>query len=263
MSSEPLLIIDNVSVNYGAVRGLVDVSLEVPESGFVAVLGPNGAGKSTLVRSITGLLEHHDAKVKSGSIIFDGADITGKPSADVVPMGIAQVPEGRMLFAHLTVNENLLLGASTRTDRSGVADDLEKMYEMFPALTDRRKERAGFLSGGEQQMVAIGRALIANPRLLICDELSLGLAPQLVAQLFETLTRLNKDHGTAILAIEQNARMALSHADYGYLLESGEVTLSGPADELRSSDEIVNRYLGGASSGGRTTSDDPAASEVN
>lgn len=244
--SEDLLVTDNVSVRYGAIQGLDRVSITIPNSGFIAVLGPNGAGKTTLVRAISGLLDHHDGRVVSGTITFDGRDITNQDSARVVGQGIAHVPEGRMLFSGLTVNENLVLGATTRRDgKAAVADHIEELYELFPAIRDRRSERAGLLSGGEQQMVAVARALIARPRLLICDELSLGLAPQLVSQLFTTLTSLHTA-GTAILAIEQNARIALAHASYAYVLESGSVALSGTSAELRASDEIKDRYLGGS-----------------
>ena len=246
MSETPLLVTDNVSVSYGGIQGLDGVSITIPQSGFVAVLGPNGAGKTTLVRAISGLLDHHDGKVISGSISFDGKDITNQDSAQVVGQGIAHVPEGRMLFAALTVNENLLLGATTRKDgKAAIEAHMEELYELFPSIKDRRSEKAGLLSGGEQQMVAVARALIAQPRLLICDELSLGLAPQLVAQLFGTLGSLHKA-GTAILAIEQNARIALAHAEYAYVLESGSVALSGSSAELRASNEIQERYLGGS-----------------
>lgn len=228
-----------------AVVGLSGVSIEVPAGRIVSVLGSNGAGKTTLVRAITGLLFTHNGKIRDGNITYGGADIVGSPPGRIVRGGICQVPEGRMLFPRLTVDENLRCGAATRRDNE-IRADLESVYEDFPRLADRRRQVAGYLSGGEQQMVAIGRALMARPKLLILDELSLGLAPMIVNDLFDKLARLNEEQGMSILAIEQNARVALSKAHYGYVLETGRVVVEGTAEELKADQSVQESYLGGA-----------------
>ncbi|MYL08147.1 MAG: ABC transporter ATP-binding protein, partial [Acidimicrobiia bacterium] len=206
------LTIEQLTVVYGGVTALDDVKINVPSGGFVTVLGANGAGKTTLVRSITGLLYLHKGRVRRGSIVLGGESILGRKTPDIVSAGVAQVPEGRKLFPNLTVKENLLCGAASRSDLSGIDDSLEQNLDLFPQLRPLLSQTAGLLSGGEQQMVAVGRALMSQPSLLICDELSLGLAPKIVHRLFELLTEINETRGTSILVIEQNASLALEHA---------------------------------------------------
>ena len=244
---DSLLEVANVEVVYNdSVVALRGVSLSVPEQGFVSVLGTNGAGKTSLIRAVTSLLFVHKGKVREGEVRLRGERISGLASDQIVKRGICQVPEGRMLFPSLTVEENLKVGASARSDGVGINDDLERVFELFPLIADRRKAQAGWLSGGEQQMVAVGRALMARPSLLICDELSLGLAPQIVHLLFELLARINAEDGTSILLIEQNARMALQYSRYGYILETGRVVLDGPSDVLEANEDVQEFYLGGA-----------------
>ncbi len=244
--SGPGLSVRGLEVVYAnAVVGLSGVSVEVPAGQIVSVLGSNGAGKTTLVRAITGLLFNHNGKIRDGSITYGSTNLVGSSPRPIVRGGICQVPEGRMLFPRLTVEENLRCGAATRRDNE-IRDDLESVFEDFPQLAERRRETAGYLSGGEQQMVAIGRALMARPKLLICDELSLGLAPLIVGELFEKLARLNAEQGMSILAIEQNARVALSKAHYGYVLETGRVVVEGTAEELQANAYVQESYLGGA-----------------
>lgn len=245
MTATEGLRIRNLHVSYGGVTALAGIDIDVPPGAFVSVLGANGAGKTTLVRSITGLLYLHKGRVQDGTIEIDGESVLGRKSAHIVQAGVAQVPEGRKLFPNLTVEENLLCGAATRTDVDGIDESLERMWEVFPQLDRLRKQTAGLLSGGEQQMVAVGRALMSEPRLLICDELSLGLAPKIVQQLFELLTGINQDRGTSVLVIEQNARLALQHASDAYVLELGEVVLEGKAAELRDDPMVQELYLGG------------------
>lgn len=239
------LRIEGLTVVYGGVTALNDVSIAVPSGGFVTVLGANGAGKTTLVRSITGLLYLHKGRVRRGSIELGGESILGKKSPDIVSAGVAQVPEGRKLFPNLTVKENLLCGAASRSDLSGIDESLEQNLELFPQLRPLLGQTAGLLSGGEQQMVAVGRALMSQPSLLICDELSLGLAPKIVHRLFELLTEINETRGTSILVIEQNASLALQHAADAYVLELGRVLIEGTADELRGNPMVQELYLGG------------------
>lgn len=228
-----------------AVTALSGVSIDVPPGAFVTVLGANGAGKTTLVRSITGLLFAHGGAVRDGEMTYGDLDLTRGDSSAAVRGGICQVPEGRMLFPRLTVEENLLVGAATRSDRGGIADDVGMVFDLFPNLTDRRSDKAGFLSGGEQQMVAVGRALMARPKLLICDELSLGLAPMIVSELFELLSTLNREEGLSVLVIEQNARVALANSTYGYVLETGRLAAEGESKALREDSHIQETYLGG------------------
>lgn len=229
-----------------AVTALSGVSIDVPPGAFVTVLGANGAGKTTLVRAITGLLFAHDGTIRNGVATYDGLDLTSGIAAAAVRGGICQVPEGRMLFPRLTVEENLRVGAATRKDRNAIATDVDGIFELFPNLAGRRSDRAGFLSGGEQQMVAVGRALLSRPRLLICDELSLGLAPMIVRDLFSLLSELNRDDGLSVLVIEQNARVALANSAYGYVLETGRLVAEGSSEQLSSDSYIRETYLGGA-----------------
>ena len=241
------LVVQGLAVDYsGSVIALDGVSMQVPPGGFVSVLGANGAGKTTLVRAITNLLFVHDGNVSQGSITLDGTPIEAANASKVVRAGICQGPEGRMPFPRLTVEENLLVGAASRRDGDGIDADLEKMFELFPQLVSRRGDRAGYLSGGEQQMIAVGRALMAKPRLLICDELSLGLAPMIVRDLFDLLTQLNEEEGMGVLVIEQNARVALAHSKYGYVLETGRVVVEGTSKDLREDGYVQEYYLGGA-----------------
>lgn len=239
------LRIEGLTVVYGGVTALNDVSIAVPSGGFVTVLGANGAGKTTLVRSITGLLYLHKGRVRRGSIELGGEWILGRKSPDIVSAGVAQVPEGRKLFPNLTVKENLLCGAASRSDISGIDESLEQNLDLFPQLRPLLSQTAGLLSGGEQQMVAVGRALMSQPSLLICDELSLGLAPKIVHRLFELLTEINETRGTSILVIEQNASLALEHAADAYVLELGRVLMEGSAAELRGNPMVQELYLGG------------------
>lgn len=245
-----------VEVSYGNVVALRGVSVHVPPGGFVSVLGANGAGKTTLVRSITGLLGLHRGRLMAGAITLDGRSLAGLSSRDIVKAGVAQVPEGRKLFPRLTVEENLLCGAATRRDRSEIRGNLDRVFTLFPQVAGRRKQTAGYLSGGEQQMVAVGRALMAQPRFLVCDELSLGLAPIIVAQIFELLTQVSDD-GVGVLVIEQNARLAMKHTKHGYVIELGRVVLDGPCEDLRNDTVVQDLYLGG----GEETSDFVAAAQ--
>jgi branched-chain amino acid transport system ATP-binding protein len=245
MSDTPGLHVRDLEVTYGGVRALDKVTIDVPPGSFVSVLGANGAGKTTLVRSITGLLYLHKGRVRAGSIEIGGDTVLGKKSATIVKAGVSQVPEGRKLFPNLSVEENLLCGAATRSDTDEIDGTLGEVYELFPQIERLRKQTAGLLSGGEQQMVAVGRALMSRPSLLICDELSLGLAPKIVQQLFELLTGINNERGTSVLIIEQNARLALAHATNAYVLELGQVVLEGSAAELRDDPMVQELYLGG------------------
>jgi len=233
-----MLNIENLHVYYGGIHALKGISLEVAEGKIVTLIGANGAGKSTTLRTISGIV-----RPREGRITFEGKDMTALPAYEIVGMGIALVPEGRRVFTHLTVLENLLLGAHTRRDSRGVHEDLESVCELFPILKERASQSAGTLSGGEQQMLAVGRALMSRPRLLLMDEPSLGLAPFLVKEVFKTIRQLH-DEGTTILLVEQNARAALRIADYGYILETGEIVLQGTGDELVHNDDVRKAYLG-------------------
>ena len=234
-----MLKIDNINVYYGAIHALKGISVEVNEGEIVTLIGANGAGKSTILRTISGLL-----KPKSGEITFEGKNIAGSPVQDIVKMSISQVPEGRRVFANMTVLENLELGAYIRTDSKGVKEDIEKIFDRFPQLTKRRSQLAGTMSGGEQQMLAMGRALMSRPRLLLLDEPSMGLAPLLVKEIFSIIKEINAS-GTTVLLVEQNAHMALSIAQRAYVLETGRITLSGDAKELAASEAVQKAYLGG------------------
>lgn len=234
-----MLKVDNINVYYGNIQALKGVSLEVKQGEIVTLIGANGAGKSTLLKTLSGLL-----KPKQGSIEYLGSSIAKKPAQSIVKVGISHVPEGRRVFSNMTVEENLDLGAYLRNDRQGIAKDLKRVFELFPILLERRKQSAGTLSGGEQQMLAMGRAIMAKPKLLLLDEPSMGLAPLMVKTIFEIIKEISAT-GTTILLVEQNAHMALSIADRAYVIETGKVVLSGDAKELQVSEELKAAYLGG------------------
>ncbi|MCI6159623.1 MAG: ABC transporter ATP-binding protein [Selenomonadaceae bacterium] len=237
--AEPMLKIDNINVYYGAIHALKGISLEVYPGEIVTLIGANGAGKSTTLRTISGLL-----KPKDGSILFEGKNIAGVKAHKIVNEGISQVPEGRRVFAEMSVMENLELGAFTRKDKDGIKKDLKMVFERFPRLEERKKQIAGTLSGGEQQMLAMGRALMSRPKLLLLDEPSMGLAPLLIKEIFHIIEDIHKE-GTTILLVEQNANMALSIANRAYVLETGRITISGDAKKLAASEDIRKAYLGG------------------
>ncbi|MEH7113609.1 ABC transporter ATP-binding protein [Neobacillus niacini] len=234
-----MLKIEDINVFYGNIHALKGVSLTINEGEIVTLIGANGAGKSTLLKTISGLL-----KPKDGTILFEGQSISGRVAQAIVKQGLSHVPEGRRVFANMTVEENLELGAYLRKDKQGIKEDFEKVYHLFPRLLERRKQHSGTLSGGEQQMLAMGRALMARPKLLLLDEPSMGLAPLLVKTIFRIIEEINKS-GTTILLVEQNANMALSIADRAYVIETGKIVLSGSSDELNQSDQIRMAYLGG------------------
>jgi branched-chain amino acid transport system ATP-binding protein len=238
MAAEPLLAVEDLYVSYGHVRALHGLSLEVHEGEIVTLIGANGAGKSTLLRAVSGLVPR-----ESGVIRLRGRDLRGVPAHRIVEMGIAHVPEGRGIFANLTVAENLRLATWTRRDRAAIVSDYERVFALFPRLAERRRQLAGSLSGGEQQMLAIGRALMTRGHLLLLDEPSMGLAPVLTREIFETLAAINAA-GTTILLVEQNARQALKLAHRGYVLQSGHLLLSGPAADLQSNPQVHDAYLG-------------------
>jgi branched-chain amino acid transport system ATP-binding protein len=243
-ASPPLLAVNNIEVIYDhVVLVLKGVSLRVPEGGVVALLGANGAGKSTTLKAISGLLRTERGEVTKGSIELRGEPIQHRDPGHVVPRGIVQVMEGRHVFEHLTVEENLLAGGYTRRADS-LKRDLDLVYTYFPRLTQRRTIRAGYISGGEQQMLAIGRALMAHPRLMLLDEPSMGLAPMLVAEIFEIVSRLNREENVAVLLAEQNATVALRYAQYGYVMETGRIVLDGDARAISDNEDIKEFYLG-------------------
>ncbi|MAO90794.1 MAG: ABC transporter ATP-binding protein [Rhodospirillaceae bacterium] len=244
-TAEILLQINNVEVIYDhVILVLKGVSLSVPKGGIVALLGANGAGKSTTLKSISNLLRAERGEVTKGSIELAGEKVHQMTANDLVKRGCVQVMEGRHCFEHLTIEENLLTGAYTRGGGSEIKADLEKVYDYFPRLRERRKSQAGYTSGGEQQMCAIGRALMAKPKLILLDEPSMGLAPQLVEQIFEIVKKLNEQEGVTFLLAEQNTNVALRYADYGYILESGRVVMDGKADALLSNEDVKEFYLG-------------------
>ena len=242
-SSPPILRVTEAAVFYGAIQALRGVSLEVPTGSIVAILGANGAGKTTALRAISGLLLYHNGRA-TGKIEFNGTDITDRDPSDRVKAGMAQVMEGRRIFAQLTVHENLQAGAYSRKDKAGVKATYEEVMVLFPRLAERRKQVAGYMSGGEQQMLAIGRALMANPKLLLLDEPSLGLAPIIVQQIFDIIRHINS-RGTSVLIVEQNAAMALRIADRAYVLETGQVAKEGEGKTLLEDPDIQALYLGG------------------
>ncbi|MFN2521179.1 MAG: ABC transporter ATP-binding protein [Candidatus Limnocylindria bacterium] len=239
-----MLTLNNVEVLYDKViLVLKGLSLQVPDGAIVALLGANGAGKSTTLKAISGLLRTEEGEVTDGTVELDGVRLDRLDPSTIVKRGVFHVLEGRRVFEHLTAEENLLAAAHTRRDR-GVRGDLDAVYGYFPRLVDRRRALAGYLSGGEQQMLAIGRALMARPRLVLLDEPSLGLSPMLVEEIFGIIRRINVDRGTTILLVEQNARLALSIAQHGYLMEGGRVVLDGPVDTLRDNEDVKEFYLG-------------------
>ena len=233
-----MLEVKELHVSYGGIRALRGVNLEVPDGKIVTLIGANGAGKSTLLRTISGLV-----KSESGSITYDGKELLGMPINKILELGIAQVPEGRRVFTNLSVLENLKIGAYLRKDKAGIQKDIEWVYELFPRLQERSWQMAGTLSGGEQQMLAVGRALMSRPKLMMMDEPSLGLAPLVVKGIFEIIREINRQ-GVTVLLIEQNANMALKTADLAYVLETGEITLHGTGAELLTNEAVKRAYLG-------------------
>lgn len=242
--SPPILKAQNLEVVYhSVVRVLRGVSLEVPQGGIVALLGPNGAGKTTTLRALTGLLFVHEGTITKGELSLFGEDIKGRSPSELVSMGLAQVMEGRRIFPDLSVEENLRAGAYSRRDQGAVQGEIRGIYERFPILGERRGQSAGYLSGGEQQMLAIARALLAKPKVLLLDEPSLGLAPKIVMEVM-ALIRQIRDEGVSVLLVEQNARVALDLADYAYVMENGKVVLDGPAGDLAQDKDIQEFYMG-------------------
>jgi branched-chain amino acid transport system ATP-binding protein len=233
-----MLTLENVSVNYGAIEALTGVSMRVEKGEVVTLIGANGAGKTTTLRTITGLLQP-----TNGRITFEGEDISGKPTHRLVARGISMSPEGRGVFANLSVRENLQMGGYLNKDKKSIAADMERAFQMFPRLKEREAQKAGTLSGGEQQMLAIGRALMSKPRLLLLDEPSLGLAPLVVHTIFEAIDEI-RSKGTTILLVEQNAHAALGHSDRAYVLETGRIVMEGPSKELAADPKIKEAYLG-------------------
>ena len=233
-----MLEVKDLHVSYGGIRALRGVNLEVPDGKIVTLIGANGAGKSTLLRTISGLV-----KAESGSITYDGKELLGMPINKILELGIAQVPEGRRVFTNLSVLDNLKIGAYLRKDKAGIQKDIEWVYELFPRLQERSWQMAGTLSGGEQQMLAVGRALMSRPKLMMMDEPSLGLAPLVVKGIFEIIREINRQ-GVTVLLIEQNANMALKTADLAYVLETGEITLHGTGAELLTNEAVKRAYLG-------------------
>jgi branched-chain amino acid transport system ATP-binding protein len=237
-SAAPVLEIDDIHLYYGAIHALKGVSLTVNEGEIVTLIGANGAGKSSTLRAINGI-----NRPRQGKIHFQGRDITSASAHSIVKNGISQSPEGRRLFPRMSVTENLEMGAFQRTDRQNFAEDMDRVFDLFPRLKERRSQKAGTMSGGEQQMCAIGRALMARPKLLLLDEPSMGLAPIFVERIFETVVEVNKQ-GTPVLLVEQNALMALDVARRGYVMETGRIALEGPADELKTNEQVRMTYLG-------------------
>ena len=234
-----MLLLEDVHVYYGAIHAIKGISLEVPQGQIVTLIGANGAGKTSILNTICGLI-----KPKSGKVYFEGKDITGTATQEIVKRGLTQVPEGRRIFANMPIYENLELGAYLNKDKKEVAESMERVYARFPRLLERKNQLAGSLSGGEQQMLAMGRALMSKPRLLLLDEPSMGLSPILVKEIFSIIKELN-EQGTTILLVEQNAKMALSIAHRGYVVETGRIVLAGDAKELLESPEVKKAYLGG------------------
>ncbi len=237
--SEPVLSLKNLETRYGQIYALRGINMDVQEGEIVALLGANGAGKSTTLKTISSLIP-----ASSGSVIFNGEDITYKRPHSIVEMGVIHVPEGRMIFKELTVKENLELGSFTLHDNDVRKKRLERVYELFPVLGERKQQMGGFLSGGEQQMLAMGRALMTEPKLLLLDEPSMGLAPLIVKNIMDIIKQINKEQGTTILLVEQNAKAALKFANRAYVLETGEIVMEGSAEEMSKDESIVKAYLG-------------------
>jgi branched-chain amino acid transport system ATP-binding protein len=235
-----MLEIKNLEVSYGAIAALHGISLSVPAGKIVTLIGANGAGKSTTLRAISGLV-----KPRSGEILYDGKNIAGLPPHEIVKRGLSHVPEGRMIFANLTVHENLMMGAYLQHDKKVVATEMELVFQTFPRLKEREKQIAGTLSGGEQQMLAIGRALMSRPKFLLLDEPSLGIAPLLVKTIFEKIVEINQRQGITILLVEQNANLALEVSHFGYVLETGKIILQDESSKLRQNPQVKSAYLGG------------------
>src|SRR6202142_1332292 len=235
-----MLEIKNLTVGYGAISALHGISLSVPPGRIVTLIGANGAGKTTTLKAVSGLL-----RARSGEIFYDGKNIAGLPTHQIVKLGLSHVPEGRMIFANLTVMENLQMGAYLQKDRQVIQRELDHVFAMFPRLQERQQQIAGTLSGGEQQMLAIGRALMSKPKFLMLDEPSLGLAPLLVKTIFEKIVEINRQQGISILLVEQNANLALEVSGFGYVLETGKVALSGDSATLRQNPQVKSAYLGG------------------
>jgi branched-chain amino acid transport system ATP-binding protein len=234
-----LLELENVEASYGAVRAVRGISLSVQEGAIVALLGANGAGKSTTLKTICGAV-HPNA----GRVLFDGKPITGLSPNQIVKHGVALVPEGRKIFKDLTVRENLAMGAYSRSDKANIEADYRLVFSLFPRLEERQRQIGGSLSGGEQQMLSIARGLMARPRLLLLDEPSLGLAPIIISNIFDALRKINREHGTTLLVVEQNAHVALRNAGFAYVLQVGRIVVEGPAEKLRAKKEIVESYMG-------------------
>ena len=233
-----MLKINDLHVNYGGIKALKGINIDVEEGKIITLIGANGAGKSTTLRSVVGLI-----KPVSGTILYNGRDITGHKTLNAVKNGVVLVPEGRKIFANLTVYENLVLGSYSRKDKKEIAGDMEKVFTFFPILKERLKQKAGTFSGGEQQMLAVGRALMSKPKLLMMDEPSLGLAPLIVKNIFDIIKNINR-LGVTILLIEQNAKAALEIADYGYVMETGKIVLEGAGSDLLNNDDVKKAYLG-------------------
>ena len=246
MSDQAILELTNVESAYGPIRAVRGVSLRVRPGEIATVLGSNGAGKSTILKTISGIIDP-----RRGSVTFRGEDITAMDPAAIVQRGVSHVPEGREVFPLLSVHDNLLMGAYTRKDRDGVARDLEAVFKYFPILKERQRQDAGLLSGGQQQMLAISRAIMAAPDLILLDEPSLGLSPKLTKEIFEIVVRINRELGTTLLLVEQNANMALNAADYGYVLENGRIVMEDTCERLREKDDIKEFYLGMKEAGAR------------
>ena len=247
-----MLTVNNIEAAYlGVISVLHGISLEVGDGKIVALIGANGGGKTTTLKAISGLLRTEEGQITSGDITFDGKRIDRFGPEDIARMGISQVMEGRRVLEHLTVEENLMVGAYRRRDRAGVKRDLEVVFDYFPRIRDYRKRTSGYLSGGEQQMMVIGRALMADPRLMLLDEPSLGLAPLAVQAIYEIIHKINQDRGLSMLIVEQNVKAALGIADYGYVMENGRIVLNGPADRLRANEDVKEFYMGISSSGSR------------
>jgi branched-chain amino acid transport system ATP-binding protein len=234
-----LLSVENLHVAYGAIKALHGVSLKVPQGSIVTLIGANGAGKSTTLRALSGLV-----KPSSGSILYDGQEISKLPPHKIVGRGLCHVPEGRMVFANLTVHENLMMGAYLQRDRKWIAEQTEYVFSLFPRLKERESQSAGTLSGGEQQMLAIGRALLGRPKFLMLDEPSLGIAPLLVKTIFERIVEINREQGLTILLVEQNANLALDISNYAYVLETGIILIEGPSAQVKSNPQVQAAYLG-------------------
>jgi branched-chain amino acid transport system ATP-binding protein len=243
-----LLTVSNVETFYGPIMAIRGISFAVPAGKIVAILGANGAGKTTILKTVSGVMD-----AQRGTVTFDGREIQGMDPDRVMRLGLSHVPEGREVFPFLTVLENLRMGAYTRSDAEGIARDMRSVFGYFPVLEQRAAQRAGQLSGGEQQMLAISRALMANPKMMLLDEPSLGLSPKLVKDIFEIIVRINRERGVTVLLVEQNANMALHTADYGYVLEVGRVVMEGPCAELLDKDDIKEFYLGAKEHGVRGT----------